>query len=278
MFQLIPLGGAGAAANLLILIALNRAGVSGNYKPFAYAVFWGVNAHYVLAGDRGSLLFLMGGAYGFYLAQLPRLGGRQAMQTILLAAILLFALDQISYLRSWGVQLPSGDGTLLAEIDLLPQAVAHLFHAIALHSAGYSPVQTGAAGFLATLWAQIIPSGLLHNLGVPLYNGPLALSDYVVHGGGFFVPAELYFVGGFPVLILVSAYFGALAGWLDQLALRRDDTLVVTLVLLVAASSFYTMFYGVQAVNRMLTLPLVVLIARSALRAVIHRIGLQRAW
>lgn len=278
IFQLVPLGGAGAAANLLILIALNRARVSGQYWALAQSAFWLTVAHYVLAGDRGSLLFLLIGAYGFHLARLRRLRWVHAVQTAVLATGLLIALDQISYLRSWGVQVQSTEGSFLAEIDLLPQSVAHLFHAIALQIAGYNPVPGGAIAFLATLWVQIIPSGFLRALGVELYNGPILLTDYVVHGGGFFVPAELYFAGGFPTLIAVSLYFGALAGWLDRLVQRREDTLMLTLVLLVAASSFYTMFYGVQAVNRMLTLPFVILFARSAYRALIFRIGSQRVW
>ena len=276
--QLIPLGGAGAVANLLLLIGFNRAREMGQHLQPARAVFWLVVVHYVLAGDRGSLLFLLVGAYGFHLARMPRFGWREIPRTILLAAALLIALDQISYLRSWGMQSPSAHGTFLAEVDLLPQSVAHMFHAISIHLSGYQTFTGSAAEFLVTLWVQIIPSGLLHGLGVTLYNGPLMLSEFVVHGGGFFVPAELYFVGGFPALILIATYFGALAAWLDRLAQRSEDTLLVTLVLLVAASSFYTMYYGVQAVNRMLTLPVILLLARAVLYAILQRVQGQRAW
>ena len=192
--------------------------------------------------------------------------------------MLLIALDQISYLRSWGMQTPSAQGNYLAEIDLLPQSVAHMFHAISIHLSGYQTFTGSAAEFLATLWVQVIPSGLLRGLGATLYNGPLMLSEFVVHGGGFFVPAELYFVGGVPALILIATYFGALAAWLDRLAQRSEDTVTVTLVLLVAASSFYTMYYGVQAVNRMLTLPVVLLLARAILHATLRRVQGQRAW
>ncbi len=278
MFQLVPLGGAAAVANLLVLIGFNRALGARRNVCLAHTAFWAVVAHYVLAGDRGSLLFLLVGAYGFHLARLPHLGWRVAVQSVLLAVVLLLALDQISYLRSWGQQAPTADGNFLAEIDLLPQSVAHMFHAISIQMSGYRAFPGGAVELLMTLWVQIVPSGLLRALGITLYNGPLLLSDFVVHGGGFFVPAELYFAGGFPAVILIAAYFGALASWLDRLAVRREDTLMITVTLLVAASSFYTMYYGVQAVNRMLTLPVVVLVGRSLLRDSIRRVKAERAW
>ncbi|WP_171208064.1 MULTISPECIES: hypothetical protein [unclassified Ruegeria] len=277
-FQLVPLGGASAMANLLILIAVNRAHSTGHQLGIARAVFWSVIAHYVLAGDRGALLFLLVGAYGFQLSNLPRLTWRHLVKTGVLAAMLMIGLEQISALRSWGAQTPSAQGSFLAEIDLLPQSVAHMYHGIALRLSGYQTFAGSTVELLGTLWLQIIPSGILSAVGVQLYNGPLMLHEFVVHGGGFFVPAELYFAAGPSAVLTIGAYFGALAAVADRLAKRRNDTLMVTLVLLVAASSFYTMFYGVQAAHRMLTLPLVLLATRALFRNVMLQIGPQRAW
>lgn len=278
MFELVPLGGAEAMANLLILIAMNRARTARRHLGLARAGFWLVVLHYVLAGDRGSILFLLVGAYGFHLASQPRTRFRDLVKTAGLAAVAVWALDRLSFLRSWGAQGPSSGGSFLAEIDLMPQSVAHMFHAIAIHTSGLRTFEGSPPEFLMTLWVQIIPSGVLKAMGYQPYNGPLMLSDFVVHGGGFFVPAELYFVGGFPVLILVSLYFGGLAGWVDRRAARREDTFVVTVALLVAASSFYTMFYGVQAVHRMLSLPVVLICARAIFRGAVRASREARAW
>lgn len=277
-WQLVSLGGAGAVANLLLLFAVNRARSSGRHVRLARTVLWAVALHYVLAGDRGSLLFLVLGAFAFDLATTPRRGWRVAIRALCVAAIALYALEQISFWRSWGVQTQSSGGSFLAEIDLLPQSVAHMFHAISIRLSGYQTVAGGAIDLLATLWLQVIPSGVLRGLGMQTYNGPLLLSEFVVHGGGFFVPAELYFAHGFPSVALIALYFGALAAFADRCSARPGDTFMTTLVLLVAASSFYTMFYGVQAVHRMLSLPVLLVVLRALLQAVLRRHTRFRAW
>lgn len=278
-FALIPLGGAGAVANLLLLIAVLRARTLHLHARLAMTVFWLTALHYVFAGDRGSLLFLTLGLYACRLQAQPRFNLRAALEMAVLGAGMLLLLDQISALRSWGNAARSS-ASFLEEIDLLPQSIAHMAHAIDVRLLGAEPLPGGLPAFALTLLIQIVPSGLLHFMGIETYNGPLLLSDYVTHGGGFLVPAELFFVGGLGTVAGIGAYFGAIAALNDRIAQRaaaQGDTLMTILVLLAAASTFYTMFYGVQALHRMLTLPIVFLAARTLLRTVLRGVPTLRA-
>lgn len=272
-FAVISLGGSSAMANLLLLFAVHRARVLGVHVRLTMTIIMLVSVHYFLAGDRGSIIFLFVGFYALRLQSIKRLTPLVLAEIAAVVVSLLLLLQVTSSLRSetYGL-IKEPDTTFLEEIDLLPQTAAHMVFAIDLHDRGVDTFDGDTLDFLNTIIIQLAPSGVLTYLGVELYNGPWRLAAFEQHGGGFFVPAELYFVGGYTTVVVMSFYFGVLAGLNDRMnaiATIRKDTLIVMVVLIAAAANFYSLFYGVQAFHRMLTLPLIIL----ALRGIWHRLG-----
>lgn len=272
-FAIVSLGGAGAMANLLILLGVQQARLARKYVPIAYGVFGLVSVHYLLAGDRGSFIFVGVGLYALRLQSHKSFNLRRALELLAVSFATLVLLDTVSQLRShqYG-RVQTQEVSFLEELDLLPQAVAHMIHALSISATGAPAYAGGTLQFLLQLLLQIVPSQILTALGIPLYNGPWLLASFVKHGGGFFVPAELVFAGGFLTLSLVALYFGVMASInnrIGQRAREGRDALMTMVVLIAAAANFYTFFYGVQAMNRMVTLPVTLLILRHFMKVVL---------
>ena len=269
-FALFSLGGASVLANVLILVGLHRALVDDTYRKLAIAVFSMAAAHYALAGDRGSFVFLAIGAYLINLQFRSSITFKTIIEITLVAYLCVLFFQLIVELRSHRYVLGAeSDASFLEEINLLPQAIAHMMYGIEINNQNINVYTEGTATFLLKIITQIVPSFLLRPLGVELYNGPWLLADYYIHGGGFFVPAELMFIGGYYTLIIISFYFGVLSELNDRLLLKvsqNNDSLIIVVVVIAAAANAYTMFYGVQAFHRMLTLPLIFYLGRSAFR------------
>ena len=183
------------------------------------------------------------------------------IEIVVVAFVALNLLDLISFLRShrYEAQVVTDNG-FLEELDLFPQAIAHLIHAIKLREIGVTPYDGGYISLIGTILIQIIPSRILSAFDLELYNGPWLLAEYVKHAGGFFVPAELYFIGGIESVAYITFYLGVLAqinNYINQWARMRGNSALTIVVLVASASNIYGMYYGVQALHRMISLPIV---------------------
>ena len=270
------LGGSG----FLVLLAFvysykNGITLGGRYKGTSVVVILLVCGHFILAGDRGSLLFILVGISVLYYLEADEGKRRRLVWTAVpgLAAIIYF-MNEMSNWRSWGESIEvTGLAEYSSDIDLLPQALAHLNHSLVIVST-FGTHFDSMISFFGQFWLQIIPGFILKNFGVELYDGPWRLADYIQHGGGFFVPAEMYFVGGYLGVISISIYFASVSVINDRIlstvyrvgvdrALRRGDVALASLSL---GAIPYSFFYGLQAFHRMLLLPTIFIILWSFLK------------
>lgn len=271
-FSFVELGGASALGPIILLIAVSQSQVTNSFKRLSMTVIILVSIHFSLAGDRGSLIFVAIAVYGLRLQSQRRITIRLLLEAMILASLFLILLQLIVALRThtFGTNIRD-ETTFLEEINLLPQAIAHMVHSMQIYSSGVEVYDGNTVDFLLQITLQIVPSGILKALDYELYNGPWLLAGFVKHGGGFFVPAELIFVGGYSTLIFFSFYIGLFSGlndWLSRTATKRKDMVIVVIVIVAAASNFYTFYYGVQSLMRMTTLPIVIYTIRGSLHLI----------
>ncbi len=275
-WAVIDLGGTGFIVQLAVLYGF-RDGLTlgGGYRRAAMLIVVLVCSHFVLTGDRGSLLFLLlGTLLIYYLNTDEKKRRRMKWSAIPGFPLLIYFLDQISKWRSWGNSTEiSGVADLASDIDLLPQALAHLNHSATIFEF-YGAHFDGIFSFFSQFFMQILPTAVLNHLNIEIYSGAWALADYVQHGGGFFVPAETYFIGGYVGVISIASYFSLFSAWNDRIlsvvfregvdrALTRGEVVLASLSL---GALPYTFFYGLQAFHRMLLLPALFVVVTTIAR------------
>jgi hypothetical protein len=270
IWRVVEMGSISFVSTLFLLYAFQLAwSIGQNYRRFSVVVAALLSLHFVLAGDRGGLIFWFVAVLAVIYLQGDRRLRRRLLVLSALGVIPLFLfLQQISIWRSWGIASESlGFASYIQEIDLLPQSFAHLVHGFEVVSF-HGPQFDYMLDFFVVFFVQIIPSGVLAMFDWKFYHGAWQLAEYVRHGGGFFVPAEMYFVGGYSGVVLISCYFAVVAVIVDRLLVRvlafgasafRDPSVIAAA--LATASLPYTFFYGLQSFNRMMTLPVLLLVA-----------------
>ncbi|WP_235012675.1 hypothetical protein [Spiribacter roseus] len=270
IWRVIDIGGSGFLSILLLLYSFQAGlGIGAGYRRASVFVAMFMCVHFILSGDRGSLLFWV-----IAIAAVLYLQGekKQRRRLITLAALglapFLMLLNQISTWRSGGgVSEATGFASYVEEIDLLPQSFAHLVVSAEIVEF-HGPYFESMLDFLLRFIVQIVPSVVLYVFDWKFYNGPWSFAEFARHGGGFLVPAEMFFIGGYWGVIVISSYFAVIAVILDRLLARvftqgivAFRELTVLSAALATASFPYTFFYGLQSINRMATLPIVLIFA-----------------
>lgn len=267
IWRVVDLGGLSFISLLLFLTSIFLGfALKGVYKYSAFIISALLATHIFLTGQRSSLLFWCLSVFFVIYYYFPKsIRWRIKLLGLILSVPFLYVLDALSTWRSWGVDYAKAD--LLeefSEIDLLPQALAHLYYSFQLTNF-YGPQFSSMLDFFIVFFVQILPVFLLSKFNWDFYHGAWVLGEYVNHGGGFFVPAEMYFVGGMMGLIFLSSYFAVLSLFLDRIlvlvivngfvSLRNP---IVLSAVLATASLPYNLFYGIQSIHRMMTLPFLV--------------------
>lgn len=284
IWRVIDIGGLGFVANLFCLLGFNLGWRLGRpYRGFAVVLLILLALQFVLSGDRGSLIFWVLGCLIVVFMQANKAQRSWLYAWMVVGVIpLMLLLNNISAWRSWSQDANEvGFASYVEEIDLLPQSFAHLLYAYDISNMYGAQFNDNMLGFFGTMLIQLFPNALLNMFGFETYNGAIRLKEYVFHGGGFFVPGEMYFVGGYTGVILISIYFGVVSAFNDRIIsqamhYRMSQNLnnpVMISACLAIGSLPYTFFYGLQAINRMSTLPILVMLIIIIYRYLLQGIG-----
>lgn len=282
IWALVDVPQAGLISAVISMMVLQSALKFGGWRR-KWAFLWILLAtmHFTLAGDRASLFFSVLGFFAvLYFAGTKRQRRRYRFIGAALLLPFFLLLRNIPTWRSgyfysqqaefvtrfsfldWVENLPNVP-KLLADTSVTIEIVER-----------FGTYFTGATEFIGTMILQIVPGPILQRFGVELYNGPWALAGFHVHGGGFFVPAELFFVAGFYGVLFVGMYLGLIAAFLDAIwrkvlsigIMNAVGNPVFLTVVLATTTIPRGALYGMQTWHRMATIPVILFIGISLFR------------
>ena len=282
IWALVDVTQAGLISAVISMMVLQSALKCGGWRR-KWAFLWILLAttHFTLAGDRASLFFSVLGFFAIlYFAGTKR--QRRRYRFIGAALVLPFFL-LLRNISTWrGGYFYSQQAEFVTRFSFLdwienlpnvPKLLADTSVTIEIVER-FGTYFSGAAEFIGTMILQIIPGPILQRFGVELYNGPWALAGFHVHGGGFFVPAELFFAAGFYGVIFVGMYLGLIGAFLDVIwrkvlsigIMSAVGNPVFLTVVLATTTIPRGALYGMQTWHRMATIPVVLFITISVFR------------
>ena len=239
-----------------------------------------ISVHYLLASDRGSFIFMfLGWLFVKIIAKKNINVKRLLAMSFLFFPAMIYVLLMTSGQRSgrFGSEsISSYYGSIedfIVKVDLLPQALGHLYHTVNFHSS-YGPYLGADSWFAPFIYIlQLIPAGILNIFNYDAYNSSLTLMKYAPHGGGFFVPADNFFTASYwglislPFLLAIFCVFNdrLIRGFLDG---KNVNLVATALACLALVSLPYSFYYGFQVLLRMSSLPLVVYFILAGARMV----------
>lgn len=273
---------AGLISAVISMMVLQSALKCGGWRR-KWAFLWILLAttHFTLAGDRSSLFFSVLGFFAIlYFAGTQRQRGRYRLVGAALLIPFFLLLRNIptwrgSYFYSQQAEFVTRFSFLdwVENLPNVPKLLADTSVTIEIVER-FGIYFSGATEFIGTMILQIVPGPILQRFGVELYNGPWALAEFHVHGGGFFVPAELFFVAGFYGVLFVGMYLGLIGAFLDAIwrkvlssgIMNAVGNPVFLAVVLATTSIPRGALYGMQTWHRMATIPVVLFIAIAVFR------------
>lgn len=282
IWALVDITQAGLISAVISMMVLQSALKCGGWRR-KWAFLWILLAttHFTLAGDRASLFFSV---LGFFAILYFAGTGRQRRRYRYLGAVLLIPffllLRNIStwrgaYFYSQQAEFSTRFSFLdwIENLPNVPKLLADTSVTIEIveRSGTYFG---GAMEFIWTMLLQIVPGPILSIFGVRLYNGPFSLMEFHAHGGGFFVPAELFFVAGFYGVLFIGMYLGLIGAFSDAIwrkvlsrgIMNSVGNPVFLAVVLATTTLPRSALYGMQTWHRMATLPIMLFIAVSLFR------------
>lgn len=274
VFTFVPQSNVIAVAGALLAL---HAGLvcGGGRKVMSVLLVCGLISHSMLSGDRGSMLILMAGVFGIVYYQSSSRRRRWLICGALTIIYPLFTL--MSNISQWRGSLRTGRGlewvwesSFLGWVESIPniwKTIPDTYRAAELFTLYGGYFEDNFPYFIFILIRQIVPGRILETMGMELYNGPWALGEFFRHGGGFYPPAEMFFLNGYVAVVTLSFYFGALAAVLDRVwrtsiafGLKNMVGNPVFLLTVLATIAMPRTLYGLQTWHRLITTPIVFLV------------------
>lgn len=283
MWAIIPLAQSGLISSFFSVLAVH-AGISlGGWRLFLSWLWISLLiGHFTLTGDRAAMFFAVAGFFALLYFSSSKKKKRCFFITGLLAFYPFFILfSNIPILRAgfhagkeFDFHVFSSFSNLVHNLRYIAKPLADTTVVPGIVDVHGTYFDGGVFEFLAVFILQIVPGRFLEWLGFELYNGPWALAEFHTHGGGFFSPAEMYFVGGFLGLVVLSMYLGTIAAVLDSIWKRAlnfgigrfSGNIVFITSVLATVSLPRAALYGLQTWHRMATLPVVLLLVLEICR------------
>lgn len=279
IWALVDIPQAGLISAVISMMVLQSALKCGGWRR-KWAFLWIVLAttHFILAGDRASIFFSVLGFFAIlYFSGTPRQRRRYRFIGAALLLPFFLLLRNVSTWRGGYFYSQQADFVTrfpfvdwVENLPNVPKLLADT--SVAIEIVGrFGTYFSGAAEFIGIMILQIVPGPILRIIGFKLYNGPFSLMEFHAHGGGFFVPAELFFVAGFYGVLFVGMYLGLIGAFLDAIwrkvlsigIMNAVGNPVFLAVVLATTTIPRGALYGMQTWHRMATIPIVLFIAIS---------------